>query len=52
MENNGLPLENDISYDGDFLLAMTNVMEGTSDELRYVVAACCECVDERNLIHC
>lgn len=31
MDNGGLPLENDIPYDGDFLLALTEANEGTSD---------------------
>lgn len=32
-ENNGLPAESDLSYDGDFLLAMSMAVSGESDEL-------------------
>jgi len=33
MENNGLPLESDLSYDGDYLLEVTYAIEGQSDYL-------------------
>jgi len=32
MDNNGVPLEKDLPYDGDFLLALTEIMEGGSGD--------------------
>jgi hypothetical protein len=33
MDNKGIPLESDLPYDGDFLLSLTEALEGESDEL-------------------
>ena len=34
MENKGIPLQDDLAYDGQYLLKITNVLAGESDELR------------------
>lgn len=34
MENKGIPSQNDLAYDGSYLLKISNVAAGESDELR------------------
>jgi hypothetical protein len=34
MEHGGIPLQNDLAYDGEYLLRISNVLAGESDELR------------------
>jgi hypothetical protein len=40
MANGGLPLQDDLSYNGEYLLKITSVLAGESDELRYVGIHC------------
>lgn len=37
MDNNGIPLESDLKYNGEFLLQLTSAMEGESDTYEYVL---------------
>lgn len=36
MDHGGLPLASDMEYDADMLLAVSDAVEGTSDEMEYV----------------
>jgi hypothetical protein len=36
MDSKGIPLEETLSYDGDWLLSLSKAKAGESDELKYV----------------